>query len=371
MTYQRQLAFWLVILAAAWMLLYSLGSVMLPFAAGLAIGYLLDPPTRILQGFGLSRLLATLVVLGLVALLIILLASLLGPVLGRQFFGFIDHLPLYLQRIQDLALSAGNEFQIKYGNSILEKLGMSAGPGGSFDLQKTLGDFAGQASQWLVSFLKSLLSGGAALVSLVSLIVITPVVAFYILIDWDKMIASINSLIPQAHSEAIHQITHDIDRALAGFIRGQSLVCLILGLWYGVGLSLIGLNFGFLIGFSAGMLSFVPYVGSMLALVVSVIVAIVQGWPSWTLVLLALGVVGSGQFLEGNVLSPKLVGGSVGLHPVWLMFALLAFGSLFGFVGLVIAVPVAAALGVLVRFALQQYRQSNYYLAPEQPAGEV
>jgi len=193
--------------------------------------------------------------------------------------------------------------------------------------------------------------------------VITPVVAFYILIDWDKLLSSVDSLIPPAHRDTVHGILHDIDRALAGFLRGQSIVCLILGLWYGIGLSLIGLNFGFLIGFSAGMLSFVPYVGSMLALVLSVIIAIVQGWPSWSMTLLALAVVGSGQFLEGNVLSPKLVGESVGLHPVWLMFALLAFGSMFGFVGLLIAVPVAAALGVLVRFALAQYRNSEFFQA--------
>ena len=139
-------------------------------------------------------------------------------------------------------------------------------------------------------------------------------------------------------------LARDIDKALAGFLRGQSLVCLFLGLWYGIGLSLTGLNFGFLIGITAGVLSFIPYVGSLTALVVSCIVAVVQGWPDWTLLLMALAVVGTGQFLEGNFLSPKLVGGSVGLHPVWLMFALLAGGSLFGFTGLIVAVPAAVAI---------------------------
>ena len=369
MTYQRQLTFWLLISLAVWALLYQLGSVLMPFVAGLAIGYLLDPPAQRLQRLGLGRVWASVVVLGVVALFFIVLASFLGPVLGRQFVGFVDHLPGYIQRIQELAVAAGADFQAKYGDTLLEKLGMASGPGGTFDVQKTIGDFAGQATQWLVSFFKSLLSGGAALVSLGSLVVITPVVAFYILIDWDKLLSSVDSLIPPAHRDTVHGILHDIDRALAGFLRGQSIVCLILGLWYGIGLSLIGLNFGFLIGFSAGMLSFVPYVGSMLALVLSVIIAIVQGWPSWTMTLMALAVVGSGQFLEGNVLSPKLVGESVGLHPVWLMFALLAFGSMFGFVGLLIAVPVAAALGVLVRFALAQYRNSEFFQAkPDAPA---
>eukprot|EP01037_Dinobryon_pediforme_P006289 gene6289-6361_t len=344
---QKQLTFWIIVLFAAGWTVYALSSVMLPFVAGLAVGYLLDPLARRLQRLGLSRTFATILILAFCAVVLVLVGLLLGPVLGRQLSGFLDHLPIYAQKLQDLAVAEANLFSEKYGNALLEKLGMSTGQGGTFDAQKTISDFAGQASQWIASFIRSLISGGAALISLLSLIVITPVVAFYILIDWDEMIGTIDGLLPLAQRSTIHQIAHDIDRALAGFIRGQSLVCLILGLWYGIGLSLIGLNFGFLIGFTAGMLSFIPYVGSLTALVLSLVIAIVQGWPSWSLTLMALAVVGTGQFLEGNVLSPKLVGASVGLHPVWLMFALLAFGSVFGFVGLLIAVPVAAALGVL------------------------
>ena len=360
--YQRQLLFWSVLLLAAGWGMYSLSGVMLPFVAGIALGYLLDPLARRLQALGLSRSVSTVLILVACAIALLLLALLLGPVLGRQLSGFLDHLPLYVQKLQDLAATQANILTEKYGNAILEKLGMSTGQGGAFDAQKTITDFAGQASQWIAGFIRSLISGGAALISLLSLLVVTPVVAFYILIDWDKMIATIDGLLPLAQRDTIHNIARDIDRALAGFIRGQSLVCLILGLWYGIGLSLIGLNFGFLIGFTAGMLSFIPYVGSMTALALSLVIAIVQGWPHWTLTLMALAVVGTGQFMEGNILSPKLVGASVGLHPVWLMFALLSFGSVFGFIGLLIAVPVAAALGVLVRFALAQYRMSDFYL---------
>ena len=362
---QKQLTFWIIVLLASGWTVYALSGVMLPFVAGLAVGYLLDPLARRLQKFGLSRTLATILILAICAIVLVLLGLLLGPVLGRQLSGFLDHLPLYAQKLQDLAVAEANAFSEKYGNALLEKLGMSTGQGGTFDAQKTISDLAGQASQWIVGFIRSLISGGAALISLLSLLVITPVVAFYILIDWDKMIGAIDGLLPLAQRDTIHQIAHDIDRALAGFIRGQSLVCLILGLWYGIGLSLIGLNFGFLIGFTAGMLSFIPYVGSLTALVLSLVIAIVQGWPSWSLTIMALIVVGTGQFLEGNVLSPKLVGASVGLHPVWLMFALLAFGSVFGFLGLLIAVPVAAAMGVLVRFTLAKYRLSGFYLGTQ------
>ena len=363
--YHKQLVFWSVLLFGAGWSIYALSGVMLPFVAGLALGYLLDPLARRLQMLGLSRFVATIVILAFCAVALLLLGLLLGPVLGRQLSGFLDHLPLYVQKFQDLAVLQANLFSEKYGNAILDKLGISTGQGGTFDAQKTLSDFAGQASQWIAGFIRSLISGGAALISLLSLLVVTPVVAFYILVDWDEMIATIDSLLPLAQRDTIHQIARDIDRALAGFIRGQSLVCLIRGLWYGIGLSLIGLNFGFLIGFTAGMLSFIPYVGSLTALALSLVIAIVQGWPNWTLTLMALAVVGAGQFMEGNVLSPKLVGASVGLHPVWLMFALLAFGSVFGFAGLLIAVPVAAALGVLVRFALAQYRLSHFYLGSD------
>ena len=156
-------------------------------------------------------------------------------------------------------------------------------------------------------------------------------------------------------------IASEINAALAGFIRGQSLVCLFVGLWYGIGLTLIGLDFGFLIGVIAGVLSFIPYVGSLTALILSLGVGLVQGWPSLKLFFLALAVVGVGQFLEGNVVAPKLVGGSIGLHPVWLMFALFAFGGLFGFTGLLIAVPTAAALGVLARHLIGLYLKSPLY----------
>jgi predicted PurR-regulated permease PerM len=170
---------------------------------------------------------------------------------------------------------------------------------------------------------------------------------------------------PTRNRDTIRAIARDIDRAIAGFVRGQALVCLILGTFYAVSLALIGLNFGALIGMTAGILSFIPYVGSLTGLILSVGVAIVQFWPDWTMIAATLGIFIFGQFVEGNILSPKLVGESVGLHPVWLMFALVAFGALFGFVGLLLAVPLAAAIGVIARFALRQYLASPLYRGTE------
>jgi predicted PurR-regulated permease PerM len=200
-----------------------------------------------------------------------------------------------------------------------------------------------------------------ALVSVVSLFVVTPVVAFYMLLDWDRMVATVDSWVPRDHVGTVRQIAADINTATAGFVRGQGTLCLILGAMYAFGLTLTGLNFAILIGLFAGLISFIPYVGSLTGLVLAVGVAFVQFWPQWQMIVAVAVVFFIGQFIEGNILSPKLVGKSVGLHPVWLMFALFAFGALFGFVGLLIAVPAAAAVAVLVRFAIARYLESPLY----------
>jgi predicted PurR-regulated permease PerM len=161
--------------------------------------------------------------------------------------------------------------------------------------------------------------------------------------------------------ETVRRLAREVDAAIAGFVRGQTAVCLILGSFYAVALTLSGLNFGLLIGLISGVITFIPYVGSMTGLILALGVAVAQFWPEYSSILVVLGIFLVGQFLEGNLLAPKLVGQSVGLHPVWLIFALLAFGYLFGFVGLLVAVPLAATIGVLVRFALQRYRESSLY----------
>jgi predicted PurR-regulated permease PerM len=229
------------------------------------------------------------------------------------------------------------------------------------DLQKTVSDLVAQGAGWFVSFLQSLWSGGRALISIFAFIIITPVVAVYVLYDWPKMVARVDSWIPRTHRELIRSLARDMDLAVAGFVRGQSSVALILGSYYAVALTITGLNFGLLIGFMAGLLTFIPYVGSMFGLVVATGVALVQFWPELTPIFVVIGIFLFGQFVEGYILAPKLVGESIGLHPVWLMFSLLAFGALFGFVGLLLAVPLAAAVGVLVRFGLAQYLASPIY----------
>ncbi len=361
MSIERQIIFWALVLGALGFILQLLGTTVAPFAAGIALGYLLDPLVSHMEKLGLNRLGAALIILVAFAATFIVTLVVVVPILGNQFIAFAEKLPGYVTKLQALALGEGVALVNKYLGRWIDTLGLG-GELSSDQIQKSIGDFVGQGAQWLVNFLKGLVSGGAAVFSFFSLLIITPVVAFYILIDWERMVAEIDSWLPLDHRDHLRKIAREIDRALAGFIRGQSLVCLFDALWYGIGLTLIGLDFGFLIGAIGGILGFIPYVGSLVALVLSIAISLVQGWPSLKLLFMALAVVVSGQFLEAYVVSPKLVGGSVGLHPVWLMFALLAFGQLFGFVGLVVAVPAAAAIGVIVRHLIGLYLASPFYL---------
>jgi predicted PurR-regulated permease PerM len=368
MRLERQVGLWLCAFLVIAAVLYLLGSILMPFAAGLALAYLLHPLADRLETLGFSRLSATIFILTMVVLAIVVVLILIAPVLVHQFSGFIRNLPDYVTRLQALLIDESTSLAAKYGGGFWQKLGFGAS-GQPADLQKTISDIAGQSAQWLGAFLGSVWSGGQALIGLFSLIVVTPVVAFYILLDWHKMIAAIDDWTPPRYRVTVRTLAGEIDAALAGFVRGQSLVCLMLGLWYGIGLSMVGLNFGLLIGISAGLLSFIPYVGSLTALVVSSGLAIVQGWPEWKLLAMSLGVVLTGQFFEGNVLSPRLVGASVGLHPVWMIFALFAFSALFGFIGLIVAVPVAAAAHVLLRYGLRQYLASRLFLDTDAEEG--
>jgi predicted PurR-regulated permease PerM len=359
---ERQLLLWGLTLLALAAGFYLLSPMLAPFVAGTALGYLLDPVADRLQRWGASRLGAALLLLSAFTAFVVTAFVILLPILTHQLAGFLTALPGYLQTLHGLVLEWSARFSSDYFKEFLEKYGLGAGV--SLDVDKYFNDLVSQGAVLIGDFVKSLFWRGYALINVVSLIVITPVVAFYMLLDWDHMVEIVDGLIPPRHREDVRMLARDIDRALAGFVRGQSTVCLFLGMWYAIGLSAIGLNFGFLIGVIAGLLSFVPYVGSITAFVLSIIIAIVQAWPKIGLPFEAVGIVTTGLILDGYVLSPRLVGASVGLHPVWIMFALLAFGALFGFTGLIVAVPVAAALGAVLRFLAQRYRASSLYRDP-------
>ncbi len=346
---RRQIFFWLATAVLLALFLYVFSGILLPFVAGMVLAYFLDPVADWLQRLGLSRLMATVVILIAFIVVVVLAFVILVPVLATQMADFARKLPEYLTRLQSLITS----FDPKW---LEQRFGVNAA-----GLRDGLNSLLTSGFSLLTTVFTSIWSSGVALVSVISLFVVTPVVAFYMLLDWDRMVAEVDGWVPRDHVETVRALARDINTATAGFVRGQGTLCLVLGAMYATGLTLTGLNFAILIGFFAGLISFIPYVGSLTGLVLAVGVAFVQFWPDWTMIVLVACVFFVGQFIEGNILQPRLVGKSVGLHPVWLMFALFAFGALFGFVGLLIAVPASAAIAVLVRFAIARYLESPLY----------
>jgi predicted PurR-regulated permease PerM len=346
MVYGRHLAFWLVTFIALAAVLWLLHDILLPFVAGVALAYVLAPLANRAERLGMNRTIASLLIVGILIVSLIVLMVLLVPLLLQQGAALISHVPDYLKRVKELV-----------ADSNLPWLQWLRGA----DSDKTFSDLAGQLASWLLSFSYSLWTGGKALISFASVLIVMPVVTFYLIRDWHSMIRKVDSWIPVHQRETVRQLAREIDAAIGGFLRGQLGVCLVLGCYYAIGLMLVGLDFGLLIGLIAGVITFVPYIGSMTGLMIAASVAIAQFWPDWKRIVLVVVIFLVGQFIEGNIVSPKFVGERVGLHPVWLIFAMFAFGYLFGFVGLLVAVPLGAAIAVLLRFGLRQYFASPLY----------
>lgn len=367
MSHGRQLVIWLGALVVFCLLLFWLRDALMPFVTGMAIAYLLDPLCDRLERWRLgpvriTRAVAALLVLFGFALLFTGFLLLLWPLLAQQAIDFFHRIPTYAETLQQRILP--------WVQSIRERLGL----GGAEDMNQMVSERGGELLQWLGGALGQLVSGGLAVFNVLALVVLTPVVAFYLLRDWDRMMARLDTWLPRAFAGTIRELAHEADATIAGYVRGQMLVCLSLGAFYAVGLTLVGLDFGLVIGLIGGLISFIPFVGTWVGGVLAIGMAMAQFPPDWISVGIVAGVFVVGQAIEGNVLSPKLVGDRVGLHPVWIMFALVAGGSVFGFTGVLLAVPVAAVLGVLCRFFLRKYLASPlYHGAPRvpPPAGDA
>jgi predicted PurR-regulated permease PerM len=351
MNLTRPITFWIAMLAAVLAVVILLREVLLPFVAGMMLAYLLDPLATRLERLGMSRLIATLTIVGLFIVGVIALIVLTAPIIVSELAYFVDNFPLYIRRLHGLATDKDRPWLSKI---VGEGLGQA---------EQSIGELSTLATDSLGGFLHSVWSGGRSLISVFSLSLVTPMVACYLIYDWNKMIAVIDNWVPPSRRDTVRALAREIDDTIGGFIRGQAALCLILSLFYAVALSLTGLNHGMLIGLAAGLISFVPYLGSLSGLAVSSCVAIATFWPNWPHILIVPAIFFVGQTLADYVLSPHLVGRRIHLNPVWVIFALFAFGYLFGFVGLLIAVPLAAALGVLIRFAMRQYYASPLYAA--------
>jgi predicted PurR-regulated permease PerM len=341
---------WLVYIGFACLAVLALAvlqPILLPFIVGFAIAYFLDPVVEWLARQGVSRTIAALALLGGFVALVVISVVLLLPLVQRQILSFADNVPQYVDAVMAWSLPLVNRLE-----SLLS-------PDDLARLRGLLSSGAGDALRVLAQVLTNIWSGSVAFLNLLSLIFITPLVGFYLLRDWDRILTKIDGWLPRDHAPVIRQLAGEIDRTLAGFVRGQGVVMLCLATFYSVGLTVLNLDFGLIIGIAAGLASFIPFLGAAFGLVVSVGMALVQfGLADWTAILMVAAVFAAGQILEGNVLTPRLVGRRVGLHPVWVIFAVLAGGVLMGFVGVLLAVPAAAVTGVVMRFALESWRRS-------------
>jgi len=337
----------LVILGAVFFL-HSISNILLPFIIGTIIAYFLDPAASKLEKVKISRTIAAILILAVFIIIITAFIYVIGPILYIQTKSLIAKMPEYIKGIDSLMAPYLTDFYSKIGYE----------ESYNFGLLKEISEFSLKFSS---SIFSNIWQSSLKFINLFVLLFITPIVTFYLLRDWNKIVANIDNLITKKIKKETNQQFKEIDRVLSGYIRGQTNVCLILGVFYAISLSIIGLNYGFLIGFLTGIVSFVPYFGVFLGMFIGVVVAIFQySNPLSIIIVLLIFIIG--QFIEGNFITPKLVGNKVGIHPAIIIFALLAGGSLFGFVGILFAIPTIAIIGVLVRFTVKKYLQSKYFL---------
>lgn len=357
MRIERQVIFWIAAAVICLMALSLLKDVLLPFIAGIVIAYSLSPLADRLTAGGLNRTAASALLVGLGAAVLITLSVLLLPLVADQAEQLASSLPANAERLYGLTETF-----------LRERFGVEL-PAFKAGLSQTGDAIAGNWA-WLANWLaSSVWSGGRALFNFVSLMLVTPLVVFYLLVDWHPMLAKIDGWLPRDHANTIRNLATEVNDAIAAFVRGQGAVCIILGAFYAVALTLLGLDYGLLVGLVTGVLAFVPFVGWALGFIVSGALAVVQFWPDAMPLAMVAGVFLTGQALDAAFLSPKIVGSKIGLHPVWLIFALFVFSYLFGFVGVLVAVPVAAAIAVLVRFGLGLYLDSQVYHGEKREPG--
>ncbi|SMF83273.1 Predicted PurR-regulated permease PerM [Tistlia consotensis] len=350
MTAERQLRTWAIGLVVFVVLLYLLRDILLPFVAGMAIAYFLDPICDRLERAGLSRTWSTVTVTAGFVVLLLLFLGLLVPMLVDQGGTLVAKLP----QLVDL-LREGLQ-------TLLAKVQHQADPALFEKIRGAVTEQLGKLTSVLGGLVGGVLTGSLAIANFLSLLFLTPVVAFFLLRDWDRLVERIDGWLPRRQAPTIRRLAREADAILSGYVRGVASVCLILGTFYAIGLTAVGLSSGLIIGLIAGFLSFIPFLGVAIGSLLSIGLALLQFDEHWRILAVAVIFV-VGQSAEGNFLTPKLVGDRIGLHPVLVIFALLAGGTLFGFTGVLLAIPVSAVIGVLARYSLSEYLASPLYTA--------
>lgn len=350
-TFLKRLQWGLVAFAVLW-LIGALGPILTPFVLAALLGWLGDPLVDRIERTGRSRGIAVSLVFLLMVLLLVLVLLILVPLIERQVVTLIDSLPVYREWLMGTAIPW---MERRFGIEISEWM----------DPERLIEWVRGhwqQAGGVATTFMSYVSRSGFALIALIVNLVLVPILTFYFLRDWDVLVARVSQLIPRDHYATVTRLARESDESLAAFLRGQFLVMLAQGAFYAIGLQLIGLRLGILVGLIAGLISFVPYLGATVGLIMMLLAAVVQAQGfDWQLLILGTIVFTAGQLFESYVLTPRLVGDRIGLHPVAVIFAVMAGGQLFGFVGMLIALPVAAVANVLLRFAHERYQASRLY----------
>ena len=348
-----RLLFWLGAIAVSIAALGELHAILMPFAAGIIVAFALAPAVSRVESWGVRRSLASAAVLVLFLIGVACVFALLVPLIQGQVVQLIASAPKLVSVMQDQFGQLMTLLQERLPADDVAKL------------RDMVGTKLGEALAWLASLLQSMITSSIAILNIISLVVITPIVAYLLLRDWEVMVAHIDSHLPRESVGTVREQARIVSDMLVGFVHGQTIVCLMLATYYSVALTLAGLDSGLALGVLIGVLAIIPILGAALGLVLALGLAATQ-YGTWGAILTVAGIFAFGQAIEGNLLTPKLVGDRIHLHPVWVIFSLLAGGTLFGFVGVLLAVPAAAVIGVLVRFALARYRRSAVY-DPHQP----
>lgn len=332
--------------------LWYFSTILTPFVLAACLAYFLDPPVTFLQRLGVRRSIGAFFMICLLCGLVLFFLLLIYPLVVGQVTMLVQRLPSYAAGIGAVL------------REVLLRIEEGIGP--EF-MDARLRDLAirqaGEMLQLLGSALTGLITRGIALFNLFALLIVTPFVAFYLLRDWPAIIGRIESWLPRRNAAVLRQLALDTDRVLSAWLRGQLMVCLVMGVFYASALTLLGLELGLLVGLVAGILSFIPYVGTITGFVLGFLLALGQ-YGSWQGVMIVMGVFVVGNIIEGYILYPRLLGDRVQLHAVWVFFALFAGGVAFGFLGVLLAVPMAAAIGVVARYWLRRYLESPLYLDP-------
>jgi predicted PurR-regulated permease PerM len=343
-----RLLFWIGLFLLVVFALGLVQSILLPFVTGLVIAYVLAPLVGRLEHLGLHRALASFLVLILFLLGVALIVMILVPLIQGQILQLIARVPNLVRALQD---EVGQWILLLQERLPAEDV---------TKLRDLLGAKLGEAAIWLAGLLQGMLTSSLAILNVVSLVVVMPIVLFFLLRDWDKMVAQIDSYLPRQSLDTVRGQARAVSETLVGFIHGQALVCLILAVYYGIALTIAGIGSALALGVLIGVLAIIPILGVTTGFLLSISLAASQ-YGTWTAILEVVGIFVFGQLVEANFLTPKLVGDRIHLHPLWVIFALFAGGTLYGFVGILIAVPAAAVIGVLARFALSRYRESTLY----------